>query len=412
MTEEARKDTSEQAEFRAHCRAWLQSNLPPPPAFRMPQGPLEIMTDEQLAYLSAWQKAAYQAGLVGCDYPKAFGGGGRKDCQRIANQEMQSTAAPFLPNVVGLGMAAPTILHHGSDALKKRLLPALFSGEEIWCQGFSEPGAGSDLASVQTFARRDGDQWIINGRKVWTSLAHFATWMILLCRTDKSDKYNGLTYFVAPVKEALGKGVTLRPLIKMTGESGFNEVLIEHLVVDDGFRLDAVGNGWQVAMTTLLHERGAGPLVTPASRGGIDDDPSGAKGATALIELARTCYRAGKPVAEDPVFRDEIMKIVIRQHAFVSSGRRAQVSALTDHPMRLPLQHKLLISELLQDAARLACEIEGIASSLYPGDEHAPADGRWPLAYMNSYGFTIAAGANEVQRNILGERVLGLAKSK
>jgi alkylation response protein AidB-like acyl-CoA dehydrogenase len=412
MIEEAQKDTPEQAEFRAHCRAWLKSNLPPRPTFRLPQGPLEIMTEEQLDYLCAWQKAAYAAGLVGCDYPEAFGGGSRKDCQRIANHEMQSTTAPFLPNVVGLGMAAPTIFHHGSDALKKRLLPALFSGEEIWCQGFSEPGAGSDLANVQTFAERRGDTWVINGHKVWTSLAHFATWMILLCRTDRSSKYHGLSYFVAPVKEALGKGVTLRPLIKMTGETGFNEVILEDLVVDDSFRLDAVGNGWQVAMTTLLHERGAGPLVTPASGGGLSDDAANALGATALIDLAKRCYRAGKPVADDPVFRDEIMKLLIRQHAFASSGRRAQVASLNDHPMRLPLQHKLVHSELLQDAARLACAIEGMASSLYLGDEHAPAGGQWPLAYMNSYGFTIAAGSNEVQRNILGERVLGLPKSK
>ncbi len=412
MIEEAQKDTPEQAAFRAHCREWLKHNLPPQPTFRLPQSPLEIVAEEQLDYLRTWQKAAYGAGLVGCDYPEEFGGGGRKDCQRIANQEMQSAATPFLPNVVGLGMAAPTILHHGSDELKKRLLPALLSGEEIWCQGFSEPGAGSDLANVQTFAEPDGDRWIINGHKVWTSLAHFATWMILLCRTDKADKYRGLSYFVAPVKEALGTGVTLRPLIKMTGETGFNEVILDDLVVDDGFRLNEVGNGWQVAMTTLLHERGAGSLVTPASGGRAGDDSSGALGATALIELAKTCYRAGKPVADDPVFRDEIMKLVIRQHALANSGRRAQVSSLTEDPMRLPLQHKLIISELLQDSARLACEIEGIASSLYLGDENAPADGQWPLAYMNSYGFTIAAGANEVQRNILGERVLGLAKSK
>lgn len=245
MIEEAQKDNPEQAAFRAHCREWLKHNLPPQPTFRLPQSPLEIVAEEQLDYLRTWQKAAYGAGLGGCDYPEEFGGGGRKDCQRIANQEMQSAATPFLLNVVGLGMAAPTILHHGSDELKKRLLPALLSGEEIWCQGFSEPGAGSDLANVQTFAEPDENRWIINGHKVWTSLAHFATWMILLCRTDKADKYRGLSYFVAPVKEALGKGVTLRPLIKMTGGTGFNEVILDDLVVDDGFRCiwdGALGN--------------------------------------------------------------------------------------------------------------------------------------------------------------------------
>jgi len=236
--------------------------------------------------------------------------------------------------------------------------------------------------------------------------------MILLCRTDRADKYRGLSYFVVPVKEALGRGVAVRPLVKMTGEAGFNEVLLEELAVDDGLRLSAAGNGWNVAMTTLLHERGAGTQVTPTSGGKIIDDPSSPSSAPGLVELAKSCYRAGRPVADDPVFRDAVVKILIRQRALAETSRRAQVSSLTDHPMRLPLQRKLVLSELLQDTARLACAIEGIASSLSPGDDNAPAGGQWPLAHMNSYGFTIAAGSNEVQRNILGERVLDLAKSK
>ncbi|EYF07499.1 acyl-CoA dehydrogenase family protein [Chondromyces apiculatus] len=412
MTEEARRETAEQAAFRAHCKAWLKDNLPPRAAFRLPLSPIEIATTEQLAYLCAWQRSAHRAGLVGCDYPKEYGGGGRRGCQVVANEEMQAAGAPFLPNMVGLGMAGPTLFHHGSEEQKRRLLPALLSGEEIWCQGFSEPGAGSDLASVQTFARRERGRWIINGHKTWTSLAHFATWMILLCRTDKADKYRGLSYFVVPIKEALGRGVTVRPLVKMTGETGFNEVLLEDLVVDDGLRLDEIGSGWNVAMTTLLHERGAGSLVTPASGGKRADDPSSVGGAAGLVDLAKRSYRAGKRVADDPVFRDAIVRILIRQQALDEASRRTQVPGLTDHPMRLPLQHKLVSSELLQDTARLACEMEGMASSLYLGDDHAPARGQWPLAYMNSYGFTIAAGSNEIQRNILGERVLGLAKSK
>ena len=155
-------------------------------------------------------------------------------------------------------MAGPTVFYHDGDDLKQRLLPKLLSGEEIWCQGFSEPGAGSDLASVQTCAERRGGRWIINGHKVWTSLAHFAQWMILLARTDKSQKYDGLSYFVVPIRAALGKGVTVRPLIKMTGETGFNEVIFEDLEVDDSYRLDEVGRGWQVAMATLLLRAGWG----------------------------------------------------------------------------------------------------------------------------------------------------------
>ncbi|MCX4245178.1 acyl-CoA dehydrogenase family protein [Paraliomyxa miuraensis] len=407
-TRDAARETTEQETFRAWCRAWLREHMPARPSFHLPQGPLEISTEAQLEYLCAWQKSAYQAGLVGCDYPREYGGRGRRDCQRIANEELQTAGAPFLPNLVGLGMAGPTILHHGTQAQKERLLPPLLSGDEIWCQGFSEPGAGSDLANVQAYAERRGDQWVINGHKVWTTLAHFATWMILLCRTDKADKYRGLTYFAVPIKAAVGKGVEVRPLVKMTGEAGFNEVLFEDLVVGDDCRLDEVGRGWAVAMTTLMHERGAGTLVTPSSgsSGGDELGPDG------LVELAWRSRRGGRPAAEDPLVRDGIVRLLMRRRAFEQSRRRASVPALVDHPQRLPLQHKLVLSEMLQDTARLACEIEGMGSTLVRTDEHAPAEGRWPLAYMNSYGFTIAAGSNEIQRNILGERVLGLPKTK
>lgn len=408
---EGHKDTPEQAEFREYCRNWLKDNLPPPAPVRLPQSPLEIMTTGQLDYLCAWQKAAYDAGLVGCDYPKEYGGGGHQGYQRIANQEMQSVATPFLPNVIGLGMAAPTIFFHGQEQLKRDVLPKLLSGEEIWCQGFSEPGAGSDLASVQTFAERKGDNWVINGHKVWTSLAHFATWMIILVRTDKADKYNGLSYFVVPIKEALGKGVTVRPLIKITGETGFNEVLFDNLEIPDSQRLGEVGEGWKVAMTTLTHERGAGPLVTPAS-GGKDRSSGQSSGSYGLLDLAAQCVRNGKPVSDDPVFRDRIMSMIVRQEGLRQAVRLARVPSLVDHPMRIPLQGKLVGTEIMQDVAELAMEMEGAASSLYLADEKAPMAGQWPLAYMNSFGMTIAAGTSEVQRNILGERVLGLPKSK
>ncbi|MCB1688782.1 MAG: acyl-CoA dehydrogenase family protein [Halioglobus sp.] len=411
MSESARQDTPEQAEFRQFCRQWLQANKPSAPSVRLPLSPLEIMTQPQMDYLQEWQKAAYEAGLVGCDYPVDVGGGGRSDCQRVANEEMIRARTPFMPNVIGLGMAAPTVFYHGQQALKERLLPRLFSGEDIWCQGFSEPGAGSDLASVQTFAERKGDKWVINGHKVWTSLAHFAEWMILLLRTDKSHKYDGLSYFVVPIRAALGNGVTVRPLIKITGETGFNEVIFENLEVDDSYRLDELGKGWQVAMTTLLHERGAGELQTPRS-GGMKSKATHATNTGNLIELARNTPRNGRPAADDAVIRDRMMQLVIREHGLAQNQRRARVSALQDHPLRLQLQNKLLASEITQDTAALAVEIEGASASLYLGDDNAPAGGQWPMAYMNSYGMTIAAGTSEVQRNILGERVLGLAKSK
>ncbi|MFT5692807.1 MAG: alkylation response protein AidB-like acyl-CoA dehydrogenase [Oceanicoccus sp.] len=414
MSDAEKKDTPEQAEFRAYCQDWLAKNHPGRPTVKIPQGALELSDPEALMWLKKWQKSAYDAGLIGCDYPKEVGGGGKTNCQAIANAEMQQAKTPYLPNIIGMGMAAPTILFHAQDEVKAELLPSLLSGEHMWCQGFSEPGAGSDLANQQTFAQRDGDNWVINGHKVWTSLAHFADWMILLCRTDKSEKYNGLSYFVVPIKSALGKGVTVRPLIKLTGETGFNEVLFEDFVVADRYRLDEVGTGWNVAMTTLSHERGAGALVTPSSGGmSLEEGESvSTSNAMSLVNLAKKQKRSGKTAADDAVIRDEIMQLMIRREAMSQNGRRAGVPSLVDHPMRIALQGKLVATELNQDMAELAYQIEGMASTLYVNDESAPAGGQWPLAYMNSFGVTIAAGANEVQRNILGERVLGLPKSK
>ncbi len=414
MSEVEKKDTQEQAEFRAYCQEWLANNHPGRPSVRLPQGALELSDPVALAWLQKWQKSAYDAGLIGCDYPREVGGGGRANCQAIANEEMMRAKTPYLPNVAGMGIAAPTIFFHARDDVKAELLPKLFSGEHIWCQGFSEPGAGSDLANQQTFAERDGDNWVINGHKVWTSLAHFAEWMILLCRTSKNDKHKGLSFFVVPIRENLDKGVTVRPLIKMTGETGFNEVLFDNVVVDDRYRLDEVGAGWKVAMTTLTHERGSGSLVTPVSGGmSLEEDESAQTNSIwALIELARQQARNGKTAADDPLIRDELMQMMIRQQAYTQSLRRTATPALTDHPMRIPQQLKLVGSEMTQDLQQIAYDIEGAASTLYVNDDNSPASGRWKLAYMNSFGGTIAAGTSEVQRNILGERILGLPKSK
>jgi alkylation response protein AidB-like acyl-CoA dehydrogenase len=361
------------------------------------------MHTEQRDYLQDWQRACYEAGLVGSDIPSAYGGGGHEGFQRIANQEMSRAGTPYLINVVGLSMAVPTILVHGTEEQKRRFIPAALSGEEIWCQGFSEPGAGSDMANQQTFAEKRGEEWVVNGHKVWTSLGHFAKWMILLARTSRDHKYDGLTYFLCPIEGH--PGVTVQPLVKMTGETGFNEVLFEDAVMTDDLRLDAVGKGWTVAMTTLTHERGA---AEGAGSGGGEAVPP----VDRLIALARESRRDGRVAADDPALRDQIMQQAILAEGFRHNQRRARVPALVDHPMRIPLQGKVTMTEFIQNNARLGVEIAGAASTLYKLDPAAPDAGYWPHAYMNSYGHTIAAGTNEIQRNILGERVLGLAKSK
>lgn len=393
-----------ESEFRAYARDWLARNAPPPPPERLPITPIEVMTIGQRDYLQAWQQKCYQAGLVGTDFPKEYGGHGHRGMQRIANQELERSDVPFLINIVGLTMAAPTILKHGTEAQKRQFLPGCLSGAEIWCQGFSEPGAGSDLANQRTWAERDGDDWVVNGHKVWTSLGHFARWMILLARTSKSDKYNGLSYFICPVEGH--PGVSVRPLVKITGETGFNEVLFEDVRIPDAYRLDEVGKGWAVAMTTLTSERGASE---GAGSGGIG---AGLDAIPKLIELARNYRTNGVRAADDPIFRDAIVQRAIVAEGLKQGARRAGVPALCDHPLRLPLQAKLAFSEFDQANARLGVQIAGAHSTLYKLDPRAPDAGHWPLAYLNSYGNTIAAGTNEIQRNILGERVLGLPKSK
>lgn len=393
----------EQLEFRDYARRWLSENAPPPPPERLPMSPLEIMTPGQRDYLQDWQGRCHAAGLIGCDYPTEYGGGGHENFQRIANQELGRAPVPFMFNIVGLSMAAPTIRQHGTEEQKRKFIPGALSGAEIWCQGFSEPGAGSDMANQQTMAVKDGENWIVNGHKVWTSLGHFAQWMILIARTSRDHKYDGLTYFLAPISGH--PGVTVRPLVKMTGESGFNEVLFEDAVVPDAYRLDDVGKGWTVAMTTLTYERGAAESAGSAGNGSSNPTRK-------LIDLARDSYRDGVCAADDPITRDAIVERAIVAEGLRQNARRARVPALCDHPMRLPLQQKLTSSEAHQNNARLGVEIAGARSTLYKLDPEAPRQGLWPLSYMASYGNTIAAGTNEIQRNILGERVLGLAKSK
>jgi len=395
--------SSEQQEFREYVRHWLSENAPPPPPERLPITPIEVMTTGQRDYLQAWQHKCYEAGLVGADYPTEYGGHGHKGFQRIVNQELNRAGVPFFINIIGLNMVAPTILKHGTEEQKQKFIPGCLSGEEIWCQGFSEPGAGSDLANQRTSAVPDGDDWIVNGHKVWTSLGHFAKWMILVTRTSKETKYEGLTYFLCPIEGH--PGVTLRPLIKITGETGFNEVFFEDVRVPDANRLDEVGNGWAVAMTTLTAERGA-------AEGAGGEAGDGEKAIEQLIGLARNSWRNGILASDDPVTRDAIMQRLIVTEGIRQNARRARVPALYDHPMRLPLQQKLTITESDQEIARLGAEIAGAHSTLYKRDQRAPNAGHWPLAYLNSYGNTIAAGTNEIQRNILGERVLGLPKSK
>ncbi|MEE8399677.1 MAG: acyl-CoA dehydrogenase family protein [Desulfobacterales bacterium] len=419
MNDKVMSDTPEQAEFRAHCREWLPNNRHKPFSgkTRTDVHP-RISTPEYFRWMQEWQMSAFDGGLIGCDYPKEYGCGGHTDCQRIANEEMQRIGTPPFIGGQGLSLVAPTLLECGSEYLKKRFLAKALSGEEIWCQGFSEPNAGSDVANQETFAEKKGDSWVINGQKVWTSLYEYSDWMILLTRTDRSHKHKGLTYFCVPIKTELGKGVEMRPLIKMTGEAGFAEEFFKDLTVDDKYRLGDEGAGWSVAMTTLKHERGQGHLVLPTAGGWQPvrkDDAKKDKAVPvepALVALARNSTRHGKSAVDDPVIRDRIMQAMIKQKGFNESNRRTGVKGLVDHPMRIPMESKLVSSEIDQEQSALRMDIEGISAALSRPLESAWYGGASGNAYMTSFAMTIAAGTSEIQRNQLGERILNLPKSK
>jgi alkylation response protein AidB-like acyl-CoA dehydrogenase len=388
--------------FREELRRWLAANRPPPPGFPLPQNALSVTTEAQLEWLRAWQRRLYEAGYVGVEWPEAYGGRGlARGHQRVVDQETARAGAPFLVNNVALAWAGPIILHHGTEAQRRRYLKPLLACEEIWCQGFSEPEAGSDLASLQTRARRDGDAWVIDGHKVWTSLGQFADHMILLARTDPdAPKHAGISYFLAPMGVP---GVEVRPLVKMTGEGGFNQVLFHEARIPADTLLGREGEGWKLAVATLSFERGASEGSGGASDmgGGSVDD---------LLALAR---RLGPTVTEDPVRRDRLAAFVIEATALRLDGERARIPALVaDRPMALPLMAKLAASEHAQRLADFACELQGPAATLWQGDPQAIDDGRWPRAYLNSFALTIAGGTSEILRNVLGEKVLGLPKSR
>ena len=390
--------------FRLQCRGWLAANRPAPPDFVLPQSMLAVGTREQFEFLREWQRKLYAAGYVGIEWPAEYGGRSLPSgAQRIVDQEMARANVPFLLNAIGLAWAGPTILRYGSEAQKRRYIPPLLAADEIWCQGFSEPEAGSDLASLRTRARRDGDDYVIDGHKVWTTLGHFADFMILLARTDpETERHAGISYFLAPMKVP---GISVQPLVKMTREGGFNQVLFSGVRMPRDALLGQEGQGWELAVATLSFERGA------------SEGSGGGGGAGELlarfIARARDLSRDGRPVLDDPVVRDRLASFAIEEQAMRYSVQRAQVPALVaDRPFALPLMRKLVQSEIAQRLSDFACELQGYAGTLWVGDPRAFDDAEWQRLYLNSYGVTIGGGTSEILRNILGERVLGLPKSK
>ncbi|MDH5675183.1 MAG: acyl-CoA dehydrogenase family protein [Myxococcales bacterium] len=391
--------------FRSKVRAWLAENKPPAPDFPLPDSFMEVGTPEQFAYLQAWQRKVYDAGYLGLAWPKEYGGGGKHpQYQAVVNREMGAANVPFMVNIIGLMWAGPVILQMGSHAQKARYIPKILSGEEIWCQGFSEPGHGSDLGSAQTTAVRDGDEWVLNGTKIWTSLGTEAKHMILLARTDPGapTKYKGLTFFLAPVDIP---GVEKRPIKKITGEYGFNETRFEDARIPADCILGREGEGWAVAMATLMFERGA----AEGQAGGLSMVPLRVAD---VVQLAREQLRDGRPAIEDPIIGDQLVRFIAEERAMGLCQLRARIPALSaERPHAILMMNKLVVSEFRRRLTRFAISLQGARAALYMGDPDAPDGGHWQRNYMNAFSATIGGGTSQIQKNILGERVLGLAKS-
>jgi alkylation response protein AidB-like acyl-CoA dehydrogenase len=345
--------------------------------------------------------AVYDAGLAWVHFPVGLGGlGVSRGLQARADEVLQGAGGPnaFFLNPIGQGMAAPTVLEHGSPELAAQLLRPLATTEHIWCQLFSEPGAGSDLAGLATSAVPDGDEWVLNGQKVWTSLAHRARYALLLARSDPDQpKHKGLTYFVLDMH---APGVETRPLRQMTGQAEFNEVYLSDARIPDAHRLGAVGNGWRVAMTTLMNERSA-------IGGG-----SSVRGAGAIADAVELWAR--RPEMHTPVLRDRLAALWTRAEAQRLTSARAARAATGGSPGPEGSIAKLVSAELNQDVYAFCMELLGPEATLYGSyamrDVERVEDYRGPVQqrFLRSRANTIEGGTSEVLRNILGERILGL----
>ena len=368
--------------FRDEVATWLRANNPGPE----PEGSL----DEVMAFRREWQLKLHAAGWAGISWPKEYGGRGATMIeQAIFVGEASAQEAPSPANVLGLAMGGPVVIAHGTEAQKERYLEPILTGEEIWCQGFSEPESGSDLASLKTRAVKDGDEWVVTGQKVWTTFAQYAKWCMLVARTDPdAPKHQGLTYFLMDMEQ---QAVQVRPLRQITGEDEFNELFIEEARIPDENVVGGVGNGWKVALTTLMNERaGLGFALQVRLRQLLDD----------TLAVARE-----NGLLENPLYADALAELHIR----CESIRLLAWKGLTDierygQPGPEGSLVKWLWSDTNQRLTQLAAEIVGPAA--------LTAGTSWSYELLRARGNTIEGGTTEVLKNIVAERVLGLPRLK
>ena len=390
--------TPEEKQLRTTVRTWLAANLPAgwgTPAYVPPE-----TQAEQVAFARAWQRRLHAGGWAGITWPKEYGGRGASTVEQlIYNEEYARVRAPDILSLkIGLSLVGPTVMGCGAPWQKERFLPKILSGDEIWCQGFSEPNAGSDLASVKTRAELRGDEFIVTGQKIWTSVAQHADWCMLVTRTNPNvAKHKGLTFLLVDMKSP---GITIRPLREITGEAWFNEVFFDEVRVPRAHAVGEIDGGWNVVMTTLAHERsGTTPHVRLQSEQRL------------LAQLAKSTRHNGGRAADDPVVRQKIAQFAIETAILrYTAYRNVTVIQRTGVPGPEGSILKLFWSELEQRLKDTAIEILGPFGLIPRGEPRTVDGGFWSYELLWSRAATIYAGTSEVQRNIIAQRVLGLPR--
>jgi alkylation response protein AidB-like acyl-CoA dehydrogenase len=389
-------DTPEEAAFREECRTWLKANAPRKGEDTVAGDSMGAhLNEDAVAASKAWQKKKADAGWACLRWPKEYGGQGATSIQNVIwGQEQGKFETPA--DVFGIthGMCGPTVMTHGTDEQKEKWIPGMLTGENVWCQLFSEPAAGSDLAGLRSTAVRDGDDWVINGQKIWTTGAQWADWGIIVVRSDpNAAKHKGLTYFVVDMHSP---GIEIRPIHQINGGREFNEVFFTDVRIPDANRIDEIGNGWMVSLTTLMNERAS------IGAGG------GASAITELIEMAKRIEIDGRPAIEHSSVQETIAGFLVKARGLRYTGLRT-LTALSQGKIPGPEASlgKLVGAVLGQDMAAYGMELQGMCASVVDpsvGDD----GGVWQARYMGFPGLRIAGGTDEVLRNIISERVLGL----
>ncbi len=386
-------DTPEEATYRKQVQSWIAANSD------ALDGAVNARTHDGVAAAKAWQARKYEAGYVGITWPKAVGGqGGTAMQQIIFNQEEGKVDAPTSLYAIGLGMCIPTVFSHAlSPEIVGQYVPRAMKGETVWCQLFSEPSAGSDLAGIRTRAEKDGDEWVINGQKVWTSGAHLSDFGIVVTRTDPSvPKHKGLTMFIVDMK---APGVEVRPIKQMSGGSEFNEVFFTDVRVNDSHRLGEVGQGWQVSLTTLMHERLA-----------VGGKPASAPGVQEMIDLAKAIDLEEGNALEQSHVRQRIADAYIADRG-IALTRMRTISALSSGRTPGPESSisKVVVAKTMQEMGAFAADLaEGSGAMMGKDSPDLPHLSRFQMSYIGAAGLRIAGGTDEILKNIIAERVLGL----